>query len=301
MRASSLSYLLREGTRNIVNNLMISLAAIGVLVACLLLVGASHLLSVNINSLLGYLETQNEVMIFLDDEAKGEDLTYIDGKLREIENIASAEFISREEGLSDWMERLGDDGTLLEWLIEDNPLQNSYRLVLKDLSIMDETLGRLRDISGVESVSASGEVAHAVTTLKSIVSRAGSGIVLILAGVSLMIVANTIRLTVHSRRKEIGIMKYVGATDSFIRLPFIAEGLLLGVISATLAYILLWAGYSGVVRWVEQGGFLWASVLQDRLVPFGAQALRLFIYFLGGGVSIGAVGSLIFTGKYLKV
>ncbi|MDD2994422.1 MAG: permease-like cell division protein FtsX [Pygmaiobacter sp.] len=301
MRASSLSYLLREGMRSIFKNRMISLAAIGVLVACLLLVGASHLLTQNVNSLVGYLESQNEVMVFLDDAAKGEDLTYVDTKLRALDNIASVTFISREEGLKTWMEQLGDDGTLLEWLVEDNPLQNSYRVVLRDLSRMEETLSQIRNIAGVETISASREMAQAVTSLKDGIARAGFAVVVILAGVSLVIVANTIRLTVYSRRKEIGIMKYVGATDTFIRLPFIAEGILLGVISATIAFLLLWAGYTGFVRWVQEGSFAWAGILQSHIVPFSSVASRLYLYFLAGGVGIGTLGSMIFTGKYLKV
>ena len=301
MRASSLSYLLREGMRNIIKNRMISLAAIGVLVACLLLVGASYLLTLNVNSLVGYLESQNEVMLFLDDAAKGDDLTYVDTKLRELENVASVTFISREDGLKAWMEQLGDDGTLLEWLVEDNPLQNSYRVVLRDLAHMEETIAQMRDIAGVETVSASTEMAKAVTSIKDGISRAGAGIVVILASVSLIIVANTIRLTVYSRRKEIGIMKYVGATDAFIRLPFVTEGILLGVISATVAFFLLWAGYAGFVRWIEEGTFVWAAVMQNRMILFSTVASRLYLYFLAGGISIGAAGSLIFTGKYLKV
>ena len=251
VRGSSFGYLIKEGFRNLRQNRAISVAAIGVLVACLLLVGASLLFSMNINSLVGYFESQNEIVIFLDDSVSGSRLTKLDDELRAVGNISSATFVSREEGLETWMKELGDDGTLLEWLVEDNPLQNSYRVVITDLSKMDETVDEIKAIRGVESVSASSEVAHAVTGLKQAVSLSNLAVIGILAAVSLCIVANTIRITVFNRRKEISIMKYVGATDTFIRLPFLSEGVLLGFLSATIAFFLLWGGYEALLYWLN--------------------------------------------------
>ena len=207
MRGSSFVYLIKEGFRNIYQNRVISIAAIGVLMACLLLVGSSMLFTINVNELVGYFESQNEIMVFLDDDVEGEELTEFDSKLKNIANVSSAVFISREEGLRDWMEELGDDGTLLEWRLDDNPLQNSYRVTVKDLSVMEDTVGMIADINGVDTISASNEVARAVTGLKQAVTLGGMAVVAILAAVSLMIVANTITITVFNRRKEISIMK----------------------------------------------------------------------------------------------
>lgn len=301
MRGSSIGYLIREGARNIGQNRAISLAAIGVLVACLLLVGASVLFSLNINSMMGYFETQNEARVFLSDEVSGDDLVELDARLREVDNLLSITFISREEGFTEWMQELGDDGALFELLINDNPLPNSYRIVVRDLSRMSETLDAVLGIEGVESISASDEVAAMVTGIKRAVSWVGATIILILVGVSLLIVANTIRLTVFARRKEISIMKYVGATDGFIRLPFLSEGVLLGLISATVAFFLLWGGYAVFGRWVNQSAISWAALLSGHLVPFQSVAVRLYAYFVGAGVGIGAFGSVVFVGKYIKV
>ena len=295
MRGSSFGYLLKEGFRNIKQNRVISFAAIGVLVACLLLVGASVLFTLNVNSLVGYFESQNEALIYLEDSVSDAGVTRITGELEKMENVSSVTFISKEEGLEDWMEALGDDGTLLSWLVDDNPLQDSFRVVVRDLSRLEETVAEFRAISGVESVSASGEVAAAVTALKRGVSTVG------LAAVSLMIVANTIRITVFSRRKEISIMKYVGATDGFIRLPFLSEGILLGVISATIAFFLLWGGYALVLRAVAESSFAYSGILSGSLLPFSEVALRLYLYFLAGGVGIGGLGSVLFVGKYIRV
>ncbi|MBQ4538528.1 MAG: permease-like cell division protein FtsX, partial [Oscillospiraceae bacterium] len=196
MRGSSFGYLVKEGFRNIYQNRIISIAAIGVLVACLLLVGVSMLFTINVNEIVGYFESQNEIVVFLVDDARGEDITDINDQLKSMPNISDVEFVSREDGLIEWMEELGDDGTLLEWLIEDNPLQNSFRITVKDLSQMEETVDLIRDIGGVDSISASNEVAKAVTGLKQAVSLGGMAVVGLLAAVSLSIISNTIRITV---------------------------------------------------------------------------------------------------------
>lgn len=301
MRGSSFIYLIKEGFRNIYQNRVISIAAIGVLMACLLLVGSSMLFTININEMVGYFESQNEIMVFLDDDIEGDELTEFDQKLKSISNISSAVFISREEGLRDWMDKLEDDGTLLEWLLEDNPLQNSYRVTVRDLSMMTDTVSMIEDINGVDTISASNEVAQAVTGLKQAVAIGGTAVVAILAAVSLSIVANTIRITVFNRRKEISIMKYVGATDAFIRLPFLSEGILLGFISATLAFFILWGGYYALGEWLNQSVLTWAGLVMSNIVTFESVALRLYLSFLGAGVAIGGIGSVMFVGKYIKV
>ena len=129
----------------------------------------------------------------------------------------------------------------------------------------------------------------------------GLAVIALLAAVSVSIVSNTIRLTVFSRRKEISIMKYVGATDAFIRLPFLSEGMLLGFISATVAFFLLWGGYAAFGHWIAESAFSWATLLTGQLIAFETVALKLYLYFLAAGVGIGAIGSSFFIGKYIKV
>ena len=301
MRGSSFGYLVKEGFRNIYQNRIISIAAIGVLVACLLLVGVSMLFTINVNEIVGYFESQNEIVVFLVDDARGEDITDINDQLKSMPNISDVEFVSREDGLIEWMEELGDDGTLLEWLIEDNPLQNSFRITVKDLSQMEETVDLIRDIGGVDSISASNEVAKAVTGLKQAVSQGGMAVVGLLAAVSLSIISNTIRITVFNRRKEISIMKYVGATDAFIRLPFLSEGILLGMISAVISFLMLWGGYELFIYWLESSSLIWGELVLGQLVDFLDVAPKIFLSFLGAGTAIGGFGSVAFVGKYIKV
>lgn len=301
MRGSSFGYLVKEGFRNIYQNRIISVAAIGVLMACLLLVGSSMLFTMNVNELVGYFESQNEILIYLLDDAEGDELTEITEELKNMPNVDTVEFISREDGLVDWMEELGDDGTLLEWLIEDNPLQNSFRITVKDLSKMEDTIDLIYDIGGVDTISASNEVARAVTGLKQAVQWGGFAVVILLAAVSLSIISNTIRITIFNRRKEISIMKYVGATDAFIRLPFLSEGILLGIISATLSFFILWGGYEALIYWLGNSALVWAELILEHLIAFTDVAAKIYLCFLAAGVGIGGMGSVLFVGKYIKV
>ena len=301
MRTSSFGYLIKEGFRSIKENRVISFAAIGVLATCLLLVGASYLFSLNLNEMIGYFESQNEVLIYLDDDLGEAGIERIEEELHATQNVRSVTFISKDQGLEDWMEELGDDGTLLEWLRDDNPLQDSFCVVLGDLSQMEETLDVIRAIHGVDTVSASAEVSRAVTALKTGVSTTSLGIIAILAVVSLLIIANTIRLTVYNRRKEISIMKYVGATDSFIRLPFLTEGILIGFIAGTLGFFLLWGCYELLGHYLTEGTFEYASVLLGSMIPFRDIAPRLYACYAGGGALIGGLGSSFAVGKYVKV
>lgn len=199
------------------------------------------------------------------------------------------------------MKELGDDGTLLEWLVEDNPLQNSYRVVITDLSKMDETVDEIKAIRGVESVSASSEVAHAVTGLKQAVSLSSLAVIGILAAVSLCIVANTIRITVFNRRKEISIMKYVGS-DRYLYPPALSLGRGAPRLPvATIAFFLLWGGYEALLYWLNDSALEWATLITGQLIPFKQVALRVYLCFLATGMAIGGVGSSFFVGKYLKV
>ena len=150
-------------------------------------------------------------------------------------------------------------------------------------------------------VNAPTNVAETVTGIKNAVYVCGSAVVLILLAVTLIIIANTIKVTVFNRRKEINIMKYVGATDTFIRMPFVVEGILLGVISAAIAYLLLWGGYTYLIGYIQESTTTSFAAFFRNLVPFTDVARELLISFVIGGVGVGVVGSMIFVRKHLKV
>ena len=301
MKGSSFRYLCKEGVTSIWKNRMMSAASIGVLVACMLLIGFSVLLSMNVNNIVGYLEDQNEVVIFLEDSADEAAAESVGSQLEKMDNIFDLRFISKEEGLKNQSEWLGGDEELLEWLEEDNPLPYSYRLRVKDLSLIAETTQEISSIQGVESVKAPQDVAEIISSVKKAVYVGGGVIIGVLFLVSLLIIANTIKITVFNRRKEINIMKYVGATDSFIRLPFLVEGVLIGTISSMLAYGILWIGYDKCVEYIRASGLAWVSDISSSILSFHAIGLSLFGIFAAIGIGVGAIGSMVFVRKYLKV
>jgi len=302
MRTSSLVYLIKEGARNVYHNRLMSFASIGVLVACLLLIGSAVLLSVNINSIIGFVENQNEVVVFIKDDATQSDADDIQKKLESIKNITSIKYISKEDGLKKYREMFGETSYLLDGLDNaENPLPNSFRISVDDLSILKETISEIQQINGVIKINAALEIADTVTEVKHAVAIAGSFIVALLVIVSFVIIANTIKITVFNRRKEINIMKYVGATDSFIRLPFIIEGMLIGLISAVIAFFALWIGYGYLVDWVMKNPSPMIASIYTNIVPFVQIAKPLSLGFLGSGIGIGVIGSMMFVRKYLKV
>ncbi len=301
MKGSSFSYLIKEGARNIWVNRMMSLASIGILVSCMLLIGSAILLSINLNGMVSYVENQNEMVAFLEDSADGVTVSAVEAALNSNDNVDSFAFVSREEALERYSEIVPD--SLLENLEQDKeevfPL--SFRITLKDLSLIDETTAQIESIPGIMRVNAPTNVAETVTGIKRAVYICGSGIVIILLAVTLIIIANTIKVTVFNRRKEINIMKFVGATDRFIRMPFVVEGILLGVISACIAYLLLWGGYTYLINYVQTQASATLSAFLKNLVPFSQVAKQLLASFAVGGIAIGVFGSMIFVRKHLKV
>ncbi|HPR39521.1 MAG TPA: permease-like cell division protein FtsX [Oscillospiraceae bacterium] len=303
MRIGSFFYLVGQGIRNLWKNRLMSIASIGVLISCMLLIGAAVLASVNINNMVGYLEDQSEAVVFLDDGLTDDQIEEVRKAILQSGNIVTINFVSKEDALKEMMESIGDDGVLFEAYSEDdsNNLPDTFRVTLDDVSKLSETVVYLQNLEGVDSVSAPTEVAKTITGLKKIVAVGGLVVVAILVTVSLMIIGNTIKITVFSRRKEINIMKYVGATDAFIRLPFFVEGVLLGLISAAAAYGLLYFGYDYLARWIEGNQNDWLAMIVTNLVPFSTVAMDLLKGFLIGGVGIGVAGGALFLTKHLKV
>ena len=300
---SSFWYLIKEGFRNIVANRLMSFASIGTLVACMLLIGSSLLFSMNVNQIIGYVSEQNEIEVELADDIEEDELPDIDKQISLIDNVYDRMYISKDELLKEQQAKSEDLAELLAPFEEigENPLYNSYRLKIKDPSQLASTVMKLESIPGVTAVRAQTEVAEIVTSIKHAVATGGFFIVAILIVVSLVIIANTIKVTVFNRRKEINIMKYVGATDSFIRLPFFIEGFMLGLMSALIAFGLLWLGYNQVLDIISQNQSTWILQAYQNMIPFPDMALRLLTWFACGGIGIGVFGSMFFVSKYLKV
>lgn len=302
MTSSSFGYLLCEGGRNIKANRQMSLASIGVLVACMLLIGVAVLFSLNVNSIMGYVESINEVVVFVKDDTSLDITEQLGKQLKADDNISTAKYVSKEDALQIQMELMQDAAGLLSGLDGDeNPLPASYRISIKDLSELAPTVKRIESFAGVDYVSASADIASTLVDIKHGVTTAGIFIVSILGMVSVIIISNTVKVTIFNRRKEINIMKYVGATDAFIRIPFLVEGVIIGLSSAILAFGFLWLGYEYTMDWLAKTQSSWLLLAYQNLVPFSDVSMMILGGFISAGAAFGILGSLFFVSKYLKV
>jgi cell division transport system permease protein len=304
MRAHNFFFLFKQGTKNVFSNKLMSFASIGVLIACFLLIGSAVLFTLDINQIAGYIGDQNEIVVYLSENLTTQDIEVVELEIHGIDNILEYTYHSKVENLKIYAEKLG--GTPEELLVDplqDNPFVATIELRVSDPEAFSETIALLEDIEGVIKVQGSAEVAQTLVAIRQTVFYAGAGIVAILVIVSVVIITNTIKLTVFSRRKEINIMKYVGATDSFIRFPFLIEGMLIGLCAATIAFLGLGLGYTYLLQW------LWENYQTDYILSFFVSNAIDFrdiaVYMFGGfaalGCVLGMVASGFFVKKYLRV
>lgn len=293
MRFSSLRYLIQSGFRNLWQNRFMAIASIGVLISCLLLTGGSYLVFENIDHAFDWIYEQNVIVAFADTDATDEQSAQIAEKLISIPNVASVEFVSKEELMEQYLE----GGTFPEELHEDlraeNPLQDAFVISFKDLTQFDATVTQIGQVEHIDTVEYEPEIADLLTRVRQVVLAVGGWIIGLLLLVSLFIIANTIKLTVYNRRLEIYIMRSVGATSGFIRFPFVVEGMMLGLISGILSYGILYFVYTQLAGLFTFGGHF-------HLIAFSEVWLVLLLGFLIGGILIGMLGSAISMGKYLK-
>ena len=290
MKLSSAKYLFSEGFKNVWKNWMMSAASIGVLVLCLLLTGASALLSINISNTLNAIESQNVVKVYLKNEVDSEKATQIGESIKSIDDITSCEFYSKEQAVEKFKDTLGK---AFESMKENNPLPDSYKVTLSDISKYDEIVEKIKAIDGVDTVVNRSELFEKLTKFDRFVSLAGMIIVLILALVSLFIISNTITLTMYNRRFEISIMKSVGATDWFVRIPFMVEGVIIGIIAAIISSVTLKFFYDFIIKVIKKN-------ISFFNTPFSDVSMPLFLSFLLAGILFGLIGGLISISKYLK-
>lgn len=352
MRFSSLSYLTRQGWKNMVNNRMMTVASVGILAACLFITGAAVLLGLNISNFATYLAGQNEIVVYLKDgverpagESSAEDATAgetteeaaaetesapesteadaesseavsteetelvpvdIDAAvaiIESIDNVESYVYVSKDEALTEAMGWMGNYSDLLEGYREDNPMPASFRITVKDLEQLNSTVSRLEKIEGLDYINSPNSMAQILVTLKKAVAWVAAGLVAVLSVVCIVVIGNTIRLTVFARRKEINIMKYVGATNAFIRWPFFVEGMTSGLLAGLLSFGLLSLGYTQLVNYVltHAEGFAWLNNVFYSILPYSTLYRPMLLVFLGVGVVLGGLGTAGSVRKYLKV
>mgnify|MGYP006069904207 CR=1 FL=1 len=295
MSLHSIGYLFREGIKSLLKNRTMCIASIGVLISCLLMTGIAGLLSLNLSVTMESIEGNNTLTVMLRQDVPSLTAVRIGEEIRQIDNVAECTFVPKDSALEGIMADV-DGGTDLfeEFAGDENPLPDSYKISLSDLSLYDETISAITAIDGVDSISDYRAVANKLSSLDRLVRYCSIGIVIILAVVSLFTIANTVKGTIFSRRVEINIMKSVGATNGFVRVPFIVEGIIIGIISGLVSATVLYFAYDQAVE-VVYGLAPWLTIVNIR--PY---VWLIYGGYLVVGMLFGLLGGTISIGKYLK-
>jgi cell division transport system permease protein len=286
-------YFLKEGLRGIWVNHMMSLASIIVLCICLIMLGTSLLSSLNINNFISQLESKNQIMVYLENNATDAEIASVGKSISALPNVKESVFFTKQEIFEQAKKTLGEQNVLLNG-IDSSAFDCAYQVKISDISKFSQTVTALEKISGVKYVRQDQGLANILTRIKKVVSMAGFWLFVILAVISLFIISNTIKLAMFNRKREINIMKFVGATDWFIRWPFIIEGLIIGLISGGIALIAQYFIYINAISSI-------ISMLNLKPISYSSSAFIIIPGFLIGGVAVGILGSVVSVRKYLKV
>ena len=286
-------YLVKEGFKNVYANRIMSIASICVLVSCLVMTGVAALFSLNVQRIVDDVEKTNETTVYIYRDRSSSEARLIGKLIEEIDNVESAKFVSKQEAVNQFRATLGD--SLFDRVKDKEPLNDSYRVVIRDLDKYEITIKQIKAIDGVESINDRREFARKLTTVSNLVNIISIAVVTALIIISLFIIANTIRATMYSRRFEISIMKSVGATNMFVRMPFLVEGMVIGFISAALSTGAAALLYEGIKRVIMEVAGSWFEI-----IPFSSIVLPLTLIFILVGVLVGFFGGFISIRKYLK-
>lgn len=297
MTGSSLRYLFKEGFRNTWSNRMMSIASICVLMSCLVLIGCASMIFLNIESLLARIEEENVVMVYIEDDTADADITAMGAALNGMDNVKEVEFVSKEDAWADQLSTMEEaQAQFFTEISSDIPLPDAYKVTVDDLTYFDQTVSRIEQLEHIDTIRENKDLAQKLVTIRHGVEVISIVIVVVLLAISVFIISNTIKLTVYSRRLEISIMKSVGATNSFVRLPFVVEGMILGIISGIVSLGLVWAFYEFAIHQFSD----LLSSLQLEALNFADFALPMLGIFVLIGIVTGVGGALISMGRYLN-
>lgn len=299
MKHNVLGYLLGEGFRNVFNNKKSSGASLAIMCATMLIFGVFFLIVENINNMVTNLEEQQGMQVFIKEDATEAQIEQIGEQIKTLDGVNTITYVSKEDALNSMKEKLKDKQSLLSGWDEDNPFRASYVVTLTDLKLSSDIQDEISKIDNIYSIESRDDTINALVTIANGVRIVSATILILLILISVFIIANTIKLTVHARRKEISIMKYVGATDGFIRWPFIIEGILIGIMAALLSIGLLAIVYALISNSVAQSTIM--QKIGVNLLSFNNMLNLLIIVYLILGIGIGTIGSSISMRKYLKV
>lgn len=301
MKLSTFGFLTRRGVRNLGKHWAMTIACIASLSVCMTLNTFATLAEVNVDSMVNYLGQQNEMVVFVDPEADDATTASVGERITATPGVSSVQYMSKEDTLNAYRGFLSDYASLLDEFENDNPFKANYRVSLSDLSQMSAISQQFQTIPGVYSVSAPVEMTNTFVEIQKVVTKGGQAIIAVLMIVSIITVGSTIRLSVFARRREIEIMKYVGATNRMVTLPFFVEGLTMGLISGAITSAAGIGGYYYIVEASSTFGGLWEMLMGAALVPVENVWPTILTYSLAGGALVGALGSTFSIRKHLNV
>ena len=299
VRYSVLGYLLGEGFRNVFKNKKSTGASLIIMCATMLIFGLFFVIGENVNYIMEEVEAQQGMQVFLNKDATEEQIQQAGEQIRAIDYVATAQYVSKEDALNSLKERFGENGDLLNGYYEKNPLKPSYVVTLTDLEQSDNVYAQIEQLDNVSNIEVRDKTIDALIGVANGIRIVSGVILILLIVISIFIIANTIKLTVHARRKEISIMKYVGATNGFIRWPFIVEGIIIGVISAMISIVLLGVSYNFAIDKLLDSSV--ATMVSFNLLTFSDMFALVLTVYLILGIGIGVIGSAISMRKYLEV
>ena len=299
MKYNRFGYLIGEGFGNVFKNKKSTGASLMIMCATMIIFGIFLILTENINYFVQEVESAQGIQVFINTDCTEAQVEEFGEKLRNLDGVSSAVFVSKKEGLNHLKEKFGDSKGILDVYDENNILPDSYVVTLTDLTRSQEIQEKISKFENVKTITASDQTVDTLIKLANGVKIITGVILILLVIISIFIIANTIKLTVHARRKEISIMKYVGATNGFIRWPFIVEGMIIGIFASLISICVVGVAYNALAQEMVNSTFM--KQIHMSLVTFSDMFNSIIFVYMLLGIGIGAIGSVISMRKYLKV
>ena len=291
----SFFYLLKEGFRGVFSHGFRAFATVTIIVACLIIMGSFSLLSINVDNIIDELESQSEMLAFVEEDWTEDDARALQPYVEAVPNVREVRFVSRGEAFASYKAQYEDQSLFED--IDESVFRSRYVVYLDDITMMEITQKDLQSLNGIADVSAYVQLAEGFVTVRNAISAVTVVLIVILLVVSIFIITNTIKLATYTRQEEIGIMKMVGASNGFIRMPFVIEGLVLGILGGGIAYFFEWGIYNLIFNKATMG----MTSMLFSMIPFSQFQSPLLLIYLGAGVLVGAVGGSMAIRNYLKV
>lgn len=295
MRINNLGYLIKEGIRGIFLHGFRSFAAVFATVVCLLIVGTFAGLTYNVEIMVRDMNLTSEILVYIDEDLSDAEARSVGTDINAIANVYQAVFVPREEAFENFQDSMNGDEALSG--VDASVLRHRYKVTLADNGQIQKTVEQIQQIDGVVNVSAAVDLAEKFSSLQNVLHLASAVIIVVLLVVTLMVIANTVKMAMMDRQVEIAIMRMVGATNGFIRLPYVIEGFILGMFGAGLAFFLEWIGYDLMLNWLDQYNL--GAVF--KFVPFTQLLVPMVVTFAAAGLIVGIVGSWTSIRRFLKV